>query len=111
LDLNKFSFIALLFRDQLKLFLQIDVQYITYAIWILVFDALVIIPFSKLRVTQRPIKYAIIKIANVVVFLLLNIFFLIYLPKIAKYYPDSFLGTNYVPDYQIGYIFYGQYHC
>ena len=102
-----FLFIALLFRDQLALFLQIDVQHVTYAIWILVFDALVIIPFSKLRATQRPIKYAIIKIGNVLVFLLLNVFFLLYLPKIARYYPDSFLGTNYVPDYQIGYIFMG----
>ena len=100
-----FLFIALLFRDQLSHYLRIDVQYITYAIWILVFDALVIIPFSKLRAAQRPIKYALIKIGNVVVFLLLNIFFLIYLPKIATHYPDSFLGTNYVPDYQIGYIF------
>jgi hypothetical protein len=42
-----FLFIALLFRDQLAVFLHIDVQYVTYAIWILVFDALVIIPFQN----------------------------------------------------------------
>ena len=100
-----FLFIALLFRDKLALFLQIDVQYVTYSIWILIFDALVVVPFCKLRATQRPIKYALLKIGNVLVFLLLNIFFLIYLPKIASHYPDSFLETNYVPDYQIGYIF------
>jgi O-antigen/teichoic acid export membrane protein len=100
-----FLFVALLFREQLASYLHIDTQYITYAIWILVFDALVIVPFSKLRATQKPMWYAVIKISNVVVFLLLNIFFLIYLPKIAVRYPDSFLGTNYVPDYQIGYIF------
>lgn len=100
-----FLFIALLFRNQVALQLRIDSQYITYAIWILVFDALVIIPFSKLRATQKPIRYAVIKIANVAVFLALNLFFLIYLPKIAFHYPDSFLGMNYVADYQIGYIF------
>jgi O-antigen/teichoic acid export membrane protein len=100
-----FLFIALLYRNQLALQLRFDSQYITYAIWILVFDALVIIPFSKLRATQKPIRYAVIKIANVVVFLVLNLFFLIYLPKIALHYPDSFLGMNYVTDYQIGYIF------
>jgi O-antigen/teichoic acid export membrane protein len=27
------------------------------------------------------------------------------LPKIVSHYPDSFLGMNYVTDYQIGYIF------
>jgi hypothetical protein len=36
-----------LFRDSLALYLRIDIQYITYAIWILVFDALVIIPFQN----------------------------------------------------------------
>jgi hypothetical protein len=45
------SFIALCL-DSLALYLRIDIQYITYAIWILVFDALVIIPFSKLRATK-----------------------------------------------------------
>jgi O-antigen/teichoic acid export membrane protein len=100
-----FLFIALLFRTYLAQWLQIDTQYVTYAIWILVFDALVIIPFSKLRALQKPIRYALIKIGNVLIFLLLNIFFLIYLPKIAASYPNSLIGSNYVSDYQIGYIF------
>jgi O-antigen/teichoic acid export membrane protein len=81
------------------------VQYITYAIWILVLDALVIVPFSKLRANQRPMLYAIIKIGNVAVNLLLNIFFLLLLPKIAAANPNSFIGNLYVENYEIGYIF------
>ena len=42
-----FLFIALLFRNTLALWLGFDVQYISYTIWILALDALVIIPFSK----------------------------------------------------------------
>ncbi|MBC5862009.1 lipopolysaccharide biosynthesis protein [Flavobacterium turcicum] len=100
-----FLVIALLFRNKLAIWSGLDVQYITYTIWILVFDALVIVPFSKLRVNQQPIKYAIIKIGNVVVNLVLNLFFLSYLPAIAKSNPDGFLGSLYIVDFQIGYIF------
>lgn len=100
-----FLVIALLFRNKLAIWSGLDEQYITYTIWILALDALVIVPFSKLRVNQQPIKYAIIKIGNVVVNLVLNLFFLSYLPAIAKSNPDGFLGSLYIADFQIGYIF------
>ena len=100
-----FLFIALLFRNKLAIWSGIDVQYITYTIWILVLDALVIVPFSKLRVNQQPIKYALIKIGNVAINLLLNLFFLIYLPNIEQSNPDNFLSSFYLEDFQIGYIF------
>jgi hypothetical protein len=47
-----FSFIALCL-DSL-LYLRIDIQYITYAIWILVFDALVIILLFKIKLRKSP---------------------------------------------------------
>ncbi|MFI0490952.1 lipopolysaccharide biosynthesis protein, partial [Flavobacterium sp.] len=100
-----FLFPALLFRNSLASFSGIDVQYITYTIWILVLDALVIVPFSKLRAFQKPMVYAIIKIGNVIVNLSLNIFFLIYLPKIAESNPSGFLSSLYAENFQIGYIF------
>ncbi len=84
---------------------NVDVQYITYSIWILVLDALVIVPFSKLRANQKPMVYAAIKIGNVAVNLILNIFFLLFLPKIAEFNPDSFLGNLYIDNFEIGYIF------
>mgnify|MGYP002129465738 CR=1 FL=1 len=74
-----FLFGALIFRDSLAAYANVDVQYITYSIWILALDALVIIPFSKLRANQRPMTYAAIKIGNVMINLILNIFFLLYL--------------------------------
>jgi O-antigen/teichoic acid export membrane protein len=100
-----FLFGALIFRGTLASLANVEVQYITYAIWILVLDALVIVPFSKLRANQRPMLYAIIKIGNVAVNLLLNVFFLLLLPKIATSNPHSFLGNLYVENYEIGYIF------
>ena len=100
-----FLFVALLFRTSLADWSGIDSQYITYSIWILALDALVIIPFSKLRAFQRPIMYAIIKIGNVLVNLLLSILFLIYLPKLAVSHPTGIISTLYIENFQVGYIF------
>jgi hypothetical protein len=51
-----------LFRTSLADWSGIDSQYITYTIWILALDALVIIPFSKLR--SKPMVYAAIKLVT-----------------------------------------------
>ena len=100
-----FLFPALLLKNYLAELSGIDVQFIIYTIWILVLDALVIVPFSKLRAYQKPMVYAVIKIGNVVVNLSLNVFFLIYLPKIAQENPNSFIGSLYTENFEVGYIF------
>lgn len=100
-----FLFLSLLFRNTLSNWSNISVEYVTYAVWISTLDALAIIPFSKLRAERKPIKYAVIKIANVSINLLLNVFFLALLPKIVANNPDGFLTTIYYENFQIGYIF------
>jgi O-antigen/teichoic acid export membrane protein len=100
-----FLFIALLSRNYLAEWSGIDAQYIGYTIWILALDALVIIPFSKLRAYQKPMVYAIIKIGNVLVNLILSVLFLLYIPKLIEANPDGFLSSIYVENFQIGYIF------
>jgi O-antigen/teichoic acid export membrane protein len=100
-----FLFAAMLFRNSLADWSDIDSQYVIYTIWILALDALVIVPFSKLRAHQKPMVYAIIKIGNVVVNLSLSVFFLLYLPKIAQSYPNGYLSSLYVENFQVGYIF------
>ena len=83
----------------------IDAEYITYTIWVLALDALVIIPFSRLRAEGRPLYYAAVKISSVAFNLGLNVFFLLYLPQLATEHPDNFLATLYVRDFQVGYVF------
>lgn len=100
-----FLFLSLLFRTKLAQMANVEVQYITYSIWILVLDALVIVPFSKLRANQRPMVYAAIKIGNVAVNLGLNVFFLLFLPQIAQSNPDTFISSLYFDHFEIGYIF------
>lgn len=100
-----FLVLALLFRHTLAGWSDISVEYITYTIWILTLDALAIIPFSKLRAEKKPMKYAGIKMINVSINLLLNVFFLAFLPKLAANNPNGFLSTIYFKNFQIGYIF------
>ncbi|MBP2283669.1 O-antigen/teichoic acid export membrane protein [Flavobacterium sp. CG_23.5] len=100
-----FLLLGIVYRNTLAQWSGIDVQYITYTIWILVLDALVIVPFSRLRAYQKPMVYSAIKIGNVLVNLTLSVFFLLYLPKIAEAAPASFLGSLFIDNFQIGYIF------
>ncbi len=100
-----FLFLALIFRNTLSDWSNIKVEYVTYTIWILVLDALVIIPFSRLRATQRPMVYAMIKIGNVGLNMLLNLFFLLLLPKMAEVDTNGFFSTIYYENFQVGYIF------
>jgi O-antigen/teichoic acid export membrane protein len=48
-------------------------QYIQYAGWILCFDALTVIPFASLRMEQKAKRFALLKIFNIMMNLLLNL--------------------------------------
>ncbi|MDF4220128.1 polysaccharide biosynthesis C-terminal domain-containing protein [Maribacter sp. M208] len=98
-----FMIVGFLFKSPLSNFLEISIEYIGYVFWILALDALVIIPFAWLRANERPMRFAIIKLINVVLNLGLNSFFLLLLPKIAMD-SDGFLASIYKPDYEILYI-------
>lgn len=100
-----FLFIALLNRKTLSNWANVDVEYITYTIWILVLDALAIIPFSKLRADKKPMVYAVIKIGNVTLNFTLNLFFLLLLPQLAKSNPSGFFNTIFYENFEVGYIF------
>ncbi|MCG2460932.1 oligosaccharide flippase family protein [Flavobacteriaceae bacterium F89] len=100
-----FLVLAQIFQDRMSQFTEIDAKYIQYAIWILVLDALVIVPFAWLRANEKPMRYALVKLTNVAINLGLNIFFIRYLPQIVQTNPESFLAGIYKPDFEISYIF------
>lgn len=98
-----FFVLALIFENQIATVIDIDVKYINLVIWILLLDALVIIPFTWLRATERPMRYAVIKILNVAINLGLNIFFLLALKHLAS--TSSIFESIYRPNFEISYIF------
>jgi len=105
LVISSFTFfaIALLFQGQIANAINIDVKYINLVIWILLLDALVIIPFAWLRANQKPMQYAIVKILNVIINIGLNLFFLLALKDLAQ--NQSLFQSLYKPNFEVSYIF------
>ena len=92
-------------RFSIAHFLRIDdhPEFITYAALIIAFDTLSTLPFAKLRLDQRPRKYALIRISSVVLQVITVYFLLSVCPRLAKESPNGFWGTFYEPEYGVGY--------
>jgi len=79
--------------------------YFQFTVGILVLDALLVVPFARLRARERPLRFALYKTLNVLMFLGLNIFFLVYLPDVYADGREFVLAPLYMPGYEIYYIF------
>ena len=100
-----FFIIAFLFREQLAGFINFDIQFVSYALLILLLDALVIIPFVWFRANEKPMKYALIKIINVCINLGCNLFFFLVLPGLVESDADTILQGVYTEDNKVLYVF------
>jgi len=80
-------------------------EYILWLAIILAIDALTAIPFAQLRLKNRPIKFAFIKLVNIAANISFNLFFLLVCPKLAANNPDSFIHIFYSADIGVGYVF------
>mgnify|MGYP001370925845 FL=1 len=95
---------ALMFKETFASLIDVKESLIIYIILILVLDALAIVPFAWLRAKERPLRYSIVKVTSVAINLLLNIFFLTLLPKMAEN-GQPFWSEIYKEDFQIEYVF------
>ena len=86
-----FTLLMLLFRQDLAnlISLKNHPEYITWSAFIIAFDALTTISFAKLRQQGRPVKYATIRLASILINIGIIVFFLSACPAIAKKNPDS----------------------
>lgn len=84
-------------------------QFVHWFAMLLAIDALLIIPFAKLRVENRPLKFAGLKLIEVILTVGLNYFFLKICPSIMKgdYLSNlqPFIQKIYDPTLGIGYAF------
>ena len=57
-------------------------------IWTITLDTFVVIPYAYLRVANKPIRFTAYKILNILIFALLNVFFLWFVPysNASKYF-------------------------
>lgn len=101
-----FTTLLVLFNKQLAYAIGVEQhpEYFTWAAFIIGFDALSTLAFAKLRFEGRPIKFATIRIAGILINIAFTFFFLSVCPRIQKTDPHSFIGTFYNPDIRVGYV-------
>ena len=91
------------FKTNISDFTGISSGYLSLVVWILVVDALTVIPFAYLRLKGSALKYSAIKIINILVYFSLNIFLLIYLKGLID--SHEILESIYVENHEVTYIF------
>ncbi len=79
-------------------------SYIYWFVLILAFDALTAIPFARLRQQNRPIKFATLKVTNILINVFFNVFWLWFCPWWISKEPSSILNAVYQPENKVSYI-------
>jgi O-antigen/teichoic acid export membrane protein len=105
-----FSFLLIPQSQQLANMMQQSEHpdFVVWVIAIVALDTLSVLPFSKLRHAGRPRKFALIKLANILINVGLAAFFLLVCKPAQEAGTGSFLGGLYDPVIGIGYVFISQ---
>ncbi len=109
-----FLVFCLLFLDNIINYMQAGVAkdhadyafYVKSFLVILVLDAFCVIPFAKIRADGRPVKFAVIKCANILFVMSLNLFFLFGVPFIISHHlPGGTWMAGWYRPHWVGYVF------
>lgn len=77
-------------------------QYILWFGLILGADAMTAIPFARLRISNRPIRFAFYKLISVLAYVLATVFFFVICPAHKDW---KFISAFYRPEIGVGYVF------
>jgi O-antigen/teichoic acid export membrane protein len=84
-------------------------EYVKWFALILATDAISTIPYANLRLENKPLRFAFIKITNIASNIGFNLFFILFCPYILDTYPGSaaagLINHIYNPGIGVGYIF------
>jgi O-antigen/teichoic acid export membrane protein len=79
-------------------------EYVGMMAGIVAVDAFCSIPFAFLRYQRKAVRFMVIKLVNIILNIVLVVFFLIVCPWLSVHSP-VLVDWFYRPDYQIGYVF------
>ena len=105
-----FFLLTIVFSDDIAILIEYP-KHADYIIWfalILATDAITAIPFAKLRLENKAFKFAFIKLINIGVNILGNLFFLLFCPWVLKDTSSMFYSlasSVYSPEFGVGYVF------
>jgi O-antigen/teichoic acid export membrane protein len=102
-----FVLLAVAFRGELSSLINYPEhpEYISWLAIIIAIDAFTAIPFARLRLNNRPVKFAAVKVINIAFNIGFNIFFLTVCPQWAENQPGTFIDLIYSPEIGVGYVF------
>lgn len=100
------TLLLFLFKGSITSFLEMEKhpEYVTWMIGITFFDTLYTLPMAKLRLEERPRKYAFINMFSVLLNIALVLFFYYVARPAHQKDPSSFLGGMFDPKVGIGYF-------
>lgn len=98
--------IALWINDNDTASLPDYIYYTKCLSYVLVLDALCSLPFALLRFNDKPLKYGVIKVLNITLVVILNLFFLFGIPWVIKHgLPGAAWMQQWYRPHWVGYIF------
>ncbi|MCK3686123.1 oligosaccharide flippase family protein [Maribellus sp. YY47] len=102
-----FVLLASAFRNEIAGWLRYPdhPEYILWFAIILGIDAFTAIPFARLRLNNRPIKFAMLKFIFIGFNIGFNLFFISLCPKLVENNPDSIVNLVYSKEIGVGYVF------
>lgn len=101
------SLLFILFSGSIADFIK-EPEHVNYIIWcvlIVATDAMMAIPFARLRLNNQAKKFGALKLLNVFVFILICIFYFNICKPAYVNEPDSALAKFYNPEVGVGYMF------
>lgn len=106
---GSFVFLASIFSGSIAGWIDYPGQakYVVWFAWILGLDALVAIPFARLRSQNKATRFATLRMINIFINIGLTLFFILFCPYAWEHYPSlqGALGLVYRPDWGIEYVF------
>lgn len=102
-----FVLLAVAFRYEIAGWINYP-QHPEYIVWfaiILAIDAFIALPFARLRLNNRPLKFAAVKLLGIGFTIGFNLFFLSFCPWWLDKNPDSVVNLIYKPEIGVGYVF------
>jgi O-antigen/teichoic acid export membrane protein len=98
--------LLLVFRDDFARLIGVKEhpEYFTWAAFIIALDAISALAFARLRYLGKPVKFATVRIAGILINIGVTVFLLTICPRLQQSDPNGFFGSFYNPDDRVGYV-------
>ena len=82
-------------------------EFVLLFAWIMAFDTLCALPFASLRANNKAIKFAVIRIINIIIYTFFMVLLVFWLPKVYEpaFKADAFWTGFYHPEEKVTYVF------